>query len=101
VGPIPNTTSFAQLKTTTFSDRVRARKKPKGDLMASQKQRAAARRNIKQAADDAKRKQTVKHLPKKRDAPLGSKPQKPNDPVGKAEKTFIRLVTRAIHSIVI
>ena len=33
--------------------------------MANQKQRAAARKNIKKAAAAAKRKKTIKHLPKK------------------------------------
>ena len=33
--------------------------------MATQKQRSAARRNIKKAAAAAKRKRTVAHLPKK------------------------------------
>jgi hypothetical protein len=39
--------------------------------MASQKQRAAARRNIKKAAAAAKRKRTVAHLPKKTRTALG------------------------------
>jgi len=39
--------------------------------MATQKQRAAARRNIKKAAAAAKRKQTLKHLPKKTRQALG------------------------------
>lgn len=33
--------------------------------MTSQKQRAAARKNIKKAAQAAKQEQTLKHLPKK------------------------------------
>jgi len=39
--------------------------------MASEKQRKAARRNIKKAASAAKRKQTLKHLPKKTRTALG------------------------------
>jgi hypothetical protein len=39
--------------------------------MSSQKQRAAARRNIKKAAKAAKRKRTVAHLPKKTRTALG------------------------------
>ncbi len=37
----------------------------KEELMASRKQRKAARKNIKKAVKAAKRKQTLKHLPKK------------------------------------
>lgn len=33
--------------------------------MASQKQRAAARKNVKKAAAGAKKKKTLRHLPKK------------------------------------
>jgi hypothetical protein len=39
--------------------------------MASQKQRAAARKNIKKAAKAAKQKQTLRHLPKKTRQALG------------------------------
>jgi hypothetical protein len=39
--------------------------------MASRKQSAAARRNIKKAADTAKRKRTVARLPKKTRTALG------------------------------
>jgi hypothetical protein len=39
--------------------------------MASMKQRSAARRNIKKAAAAAKRKQTLKHLPKSTRRALG------------------------------
>ena len=39
--------------------------------MASTKQRAAARRNIKKAAGAAKRKRTIAHLPKKTRTALG------------------------------
>jgi hypothetical protein len=41
------------------------------DSMASRKQRAAARRNIRKAAGAAKRKRTVAHLPKKTRTALG------------------------------
>ena len=44
--------------------------------MASQKQRAAARKNIKKAAQAAKRKQTLKHLPKKTRRALGQQAAK-------------------------
>jgi len=39
--------------------------------MASGKQRAAARRNIKKAASAARRKRTIAHLPKKTRTALG------------------------------
>ena len=39
--------------------------------MASRKQRAAARRNIKQAAKAARRKRTISRLPKKTRTALG------------------------------
>jgi hypothetical protein len=39
--------------------------------MTSLKQRTAARKNIKKAAKAAKRKQTLKHLPKKTRRALG------------------------------
>ena len=39
--------------------------------MASEKQRAAARKNIKKAAVVAKKKRTVAHLPKKTRTALG------------------------------
>jgi hypothetical protein len=39
--------------------------------MATQKQKTAARKNIKQAASAAKKKQTVKHLPKSTRTALG------------------------------
>jgi hypothetical protein len=42
-----------------------------GGTMASQKQRAAARRNIRKAAGAAKRKRTVANLPKKTRTALG------------------------------
>jgi hypothetical protein len=44
--------------------------------MASQKQRAAARKNIKKATKAAKRKQTLKRLPKKTRAALGKQAAK-------------------------
>ena len=39
--------------------------------MASEKQRAAARKNIKKAAAAAKKKHTIAHLPKKTRTALG------------------------------
>jgi hypothetical protein len=39
--------------------------------MATQKQREAAKRNVKQAQSAAKRKQTLKHLPAKTHSALG------------------------------
>jgi ABC-type transport system involved in Fe-S cluster assembly fused permease/ATPase subunit len=39
--------------------------------MATGKQRAAARRNIKKAANAAKRKRTIAHLPKRTRTALG------------------------------
>ena len=44
--------------------------------MASMKQRQAARRNIKKAAAAAKRKQTLKHLPKRTRQALGKEAAK-------------------------
>jgi hypothetical protein len=44
--------------------------------MANQKQRAAARKNIKKAAAAAKRKKTLKHLPKKTRTALGQQAAK-------------------------
>jgi len=44
--------------------------------MASAKQRSAARRNIKKAAAAAKRKQTLKHLPKATRRALGKEAAK-------------------------
>jgi hypothetical protein len=40
-------------------------------LMATEKQRAAARRNIKKAASAARNKKTISHLPKKTRTALG------------------------------
>ena len=44
--------------------------------MATSKQRRAARRNIKKAASAAKRKQTLKHLPKRTRRALGKEAAK-------------------------
>jgi len=47
-----------------------------GFEMASEKQRAAARKNIKKAASAAKKKRTVAHLPKKTRTALGKQANK-------------------------
>jgi hypothetical protein len=44
--------------------------------MASGKQRSAARKNIRKAISAAKRKQTLKHLPKKTRTALGKQAAK-------------------------
>jgi hypothetical protein len=44
--------------------------------MATAKQRAAARRNIKKAAATAKRKRTIAHLPKRTRTALGKQAAK-------------------------
>jgi hypothetical protein len=44
--------------------------------MSSSRQSAAARRNVKKAASAAKRKQTLKHLPKKTRTALGKQAAK-------------------------
>ena len=44
--------------------------------MATAKQRAAARRNIKKAASAAKRKRTIAHLPKRTRTALGKQAAK-------------------------
>ncbi len=44
--------------------------------MATQKQRAAAKRNVKKAATAAKRKRTIAHLPKKTRRALGKEASK-------------------------
>ena len=44
--------------------------------MATRKQRAAGRKNIKKAAKAAKQKQTLKHLPKKARRALGKQAAK-------------------------
>ena len=41
--------------------------------MTTERQRAAARKNIKKAASAAKRKKTIAHLPKKTRTALGKK----------------------------
>ena len=44
--------------------------------MATEKQRAAARKNIKKAATSAKRKKTISHLPRKTRIALGKQANK-------------------------
>jgi hypothetical protein len=44
--------------------------------MASEKQRAAARKNIKKAAAAARKKRTIAHLPKKTRTALGKQANK-------------------------
>ena len=44
--------------------------------MATEKQRAAARKNIKKAAAAAKKKKTISHLPKKTRTALGKQANK-------------------------
>jgi hypothetical protein len=44
--------------------------------MASAKQKAAARKNIKKAANAAKKKRTIAHLPKKTRTALGKQASK-------------------------
>ena len=44
--------------------------------MASERQRAAARKNIKKAAAAAKKKRTIAHLPKKTRTALGKRANK-------------------------
>jgi len=44
--------------------------------MASERQRAAARKNIKKAAAAAKKKRTIAHLPKKTRTALGKQAKK-------------------------
>jgi len=41
--------------------------------MASERQRVAARKNVKKAASSARRKRTIAHLPKKTRTALGKK----------------------------
>ena len=43
----------------------------KGEEMASEKQRAAARRNVRKAATAARKKRTIAHLPKSTRTALG------------------------------
>jgi len=47
--------------------------------MASQKQRAAARKNIKKAAASARKKRTIAHLPKAVRTELGKKGAPPHE----------------------
>jgi hypothetical protein len=47
-----------------------------GGQMASQKQKSAARKNIKKAAAAAKRKRTIAHLPKSTRTALGKQAAK-------------------------
>ena len=58
-----------------YSDRVAQvlspHDNPDGETMATSKQKAAARKNIKKAAAAAKRKKTIAHLPKKTRTALG------------------------------
>ena len=44
--------------------------------MATAKQKTAARRNVKKAAGEAKRKRTIAHLPKKTRTALGKQANK-------------------------
>ena len=46
--------------------------------MASEKQRAAARKNITKAVAAAKKKKTIAHLPKKTRTALASRPTRSN-----------------------
>ena len=55
--------------------------------MATGKQRTAARRNIKKAATAAKRKQTLKHLPKKIRTALGKEAAKTRKAQARRSKT--------------
>jgi hypothetical protein len=48
----------------------------KGDNMPSEKQRNAARKNIKKAASAAKKKRTIAHLPKSTRTALGKQAAK-------------------------
>jgi hypothetical protein len=48
----------------------------KEDRMASEKQRAAARKNIKKAIGASKKKRTIAHLPKKTRTALGKQANK-------------------------
>jgi hypothetical protein len=43
----------------------------KGEIIASEKQRSAARKNIRKAASAAKKKRTIAHLPKSTRIALG------------------------------
>jgi hypothetical protein len=48
----------------------------KGEIMPSEKQRSAARKNIRKAASAAKRKRTIAHLPKSTRTALGKQAAK-------------------------
>jgi hypothetical protein len=54
--------------------------------MATQKQRAAARKNVKQAQSAAKSKQTLKHLPAKTRTALGQEANKVRSGEAKTRK---------------
>jgi len=54
--------------------------------MAGEKQRAAARRNVKKAQASAKSKQTLKHLPAKTRAALGKEANKVRSGEAKTRK---------------
>jgi hypothetical protein len=68
--------TFCKKPSLEKSKTVRQPVRYEGGIMATQKQRAAARRNIKKAAAAAKRKQTLKHLPKKTRRALGQQAAK-------------------------
>ncbi len=55
--------------------------------MASAKQRAAARRNVKKAASAARRKRTISRLPKKTRTALGKQAAKVANQKRKRKKT--------------
>ena len=55
--------------------------------MATTKQRTAARRNIKKAATAAKRKQMLKHFPKKTRTALGKEAAKTRKAQARRSKT--------------
>jgi hypothetical protein len=48
----------------------------KGEIMPSEKQRSAARKNIRKAASAAKKKRTIAHLPKSTRTALGKQAAK-------------------------
>jgi hypothetical protein len=63
---------YGELRCEKPSARISRRK----SVMASQEQRRAAKKNIKKAIKAAKRKQTLKHLPKKTRQALGKQAAK-------------------------
>ena len=65
----PRTLRRARLLGTRSARRER-------NFLATEKQRAAARKNVKKAAAAAKRKKTIKHLPKKTRTALGKQANK-------------------------